>query len=119
LFDALVRYGFRRNLLGLKKPALAFTTIIVIGCMIALWFRLPISPDDDASMRLIYVLAVAAVQVAYLLSMVNEKAVTQAANEYGEQLLLGCDALISGPPPAPKKPARKQKGLKEATQGAS
>ena len=119
LFEALVRYGFRRNLLGLKKSAMALTTIIVIGCMIALWLRLPISPDDHASMRLIYVLAVAAVQVAYFLFMVNEKAVMQAANEYGERLLLGCDTLISGPPPAAKKPVRKEKGLKEATEAAS
>jgi hypothetical protein len=119
LFETLVRYGFRRNLLGLKKTALALTAIIVVACAIALWFRLPISPDDHASMRLIYVLVVAAMQAAYFLFVVNEKAAMQAAHEYGEQLLLGCDALISGPPPAAKKPARKEKGLKEVTEAAS
>lgn len=109
LFDNLVRYGFRRNLLGLKKPALVLNSIIVLGCCIALWFRLPISADDYASMRLIYVLIACALHAAYFLLVVQEKAVMQAADEYARQLLLGCDAVIGGSPAAS---AAKSKGNK-------
>lgn len=103
-----MKYGFRRNLLGLKWPGLALNAIAVLMCLAALSFRLPISADDDISLRLIYVLVVAGLHALYFLLAVNQQAVEEAANQYARQLLLACETLMTGAalkkaPAEPKK----------------
>ncbi len=110
VFEENVTYGFRRNLLGVKVPGLALNGLVVATCALALWFRLPFSVDDNVSIRLVYVLAVAACHALYFFLAVNESAVMEAAKQYGRQLLLACDTLTSGPPAAgaAKKPKAKK-----------
>ena len=116
IFEELVTYGFRRNLLGLKWPALALNAIVVLACIVALWFRLPFSADDHVSIRLAYVLIAAACHALYFTLAVDEKGAMQAADQYGRQLLLGCETLM-----APSAPASRGKKAidKEAAQAAS
>lgn len=109
VFEENVTYGFRRNLLGLKWPGLALNAGVVAVCLLALWFRLPISADDDMSMRFIYVLVVAAIHAAYFLLAVNQEAVEEGANQYARQLLLACETLATGAP-LKKAPAPRKKG---------
>ena len=111
-----VTYGFRRNLYGVKMPGLTLNGIVVAACASALWFRLPFSLDDNVSIRLVYVLAVAACHALYFLLAVNEGTVMEAAKQYGRQLLLACDTLAGGASPA--RAARKPKAKKGAHQTA-
>jgi hypothetical protein len=43
LFNELVTYGFRRNLLGVKWPALALNLVVVLICAGLLWHRWPVN----------------------------------------------------------------------------
>mgnify|MGYP007126061555 CR=1 FL=1 len=103
IFEELVTYGFRRNLLGLKWPALIMDVLVLVGCLSALWFRLPFSPDDTLAMKLIFVLVVAACHALYFILAVNEGAVMEAANQYARQLLLGCEVLMTSLPATPSR----------------
>ena len=107
IFEELVTYGFRRNLLGLKWPGLGLNALVVLVCIVALWFRLPFSADDDVSIRLVYVLIVAAGHALYFLLAVNEKAAMEAADQYGRQLLLGYETLMTPTTPRARKTAGK------------
>lgn len=116
IFEENVTYGFRRNLFGLKKPGLALNAIVAIICAIAMWFRMPLSTDDNVSERLLYVLIVAACHALYFLLAVNKKAVTEAARGYGRQLLLACETLSNSPSvKAPPKRERKKSSVPAAS----
>jgi len=90
-------------------PGLVLNGIIVAACALALWFRLPFSVDDNVSIRLIYVLALAACHALYFLIAVNEGTVRGAATQYGRQLHLACDTLAAAgsATPTAKKPKAK------------
>jgi hypothetical protein len=120
IFEELVTYGFRRNLLGLKWPGLALNGLVDLASIIVLWFRLPFSADDVVSTRLVYVLAVAACHALYFALAVNEKVAIEAADQYGRQLLLGCETLMGATPAAQAgKRSRSKPTEKEATAAAS
>ena len=105
IFEENVTYGFRRNLLGLKRPGLTLNAVVFLICVAALWFRLPISVDDDITQRLFIVFAVSALHAAFFLTAVKEQHVIEASNQYARQLLLACESLQAGTPlkKAPKK----------------
>lgn len=94
VFEELVTYGFRRNLLGVKWPGLALNALVVLVCVVALRYRFPIVADDDISMRLIYVLIVATAHALYFLVAVNEKCVVEAAQQYARELILSCEKFL-------------------------
>lgn len=41
LFNEFATYGFRRNLFGVKWPALLLNATVVFICAGLLWYRLP------------------------------------------------------------------------------
>lgn len=103
-------------MLGLKPPALVLNAIVVLACVVALWFCLPFSGDDHVSISLIYVLIAAGCHALYFTLAVSEKGAMEAADQYGRQLLLGCATLMT--PPAPT--SRGKKAIeKEAAEAAS
>ena len=114
IFEENVTYGFRRNLLGLKWLGLLLNATVVLICLAAVWFRFPISPDDDVTIRLLCVLVVAFLHAIYFLLAVNEGSVIEGANQYARQLLLGCEALQTGTPLKPAARAKKQAKQKSA-----
>jgi hypothetical protein len=46
LFNNNCAYGFRRNLLGVKWPALGLNALVVVICATALWYNWPTIPQS-------------------------------------------------------------------------
>lgn len=106
LFGENVGYGFRRNLFGLKWPALELNLIVVAICAWLLWHRGTLDMDNDQTMRTVVVLVVAAVHALYFSFGVTKNAVKVAARKYGRELILSTEALSGGArAPAARKPA--------------
>jgi hypothetical protein len=112
LFEENVTYGFRRNLLGLKWPALALNAAIVVSCLITLALRFPLNLADPFAQKLLSVVVIAFLHATYFLLFVNEAGVVEAARTYGRQLLLCTETLTAGaqvkaaPKPKNKSTAR-------------
>ncbi|WP_217350102.1 hypothetical protein [Pseudomonas abyssi] len=96
LFGENVTYGFRRNLLGVKRLALCLNITVVAVCAFILW-RLSWDITAPLGNNITLVLLVAAAHAAYMLVAVNEKSVQDAARTYGRELILSCEALLEQP----------------------
>lgn len=96
LFNELVTYGFRRNLLGMRWPALGLNAAVVVICAGLLWWRWPFDPDDGMTVRIILVFVVATAHALYFLFVVSRDSVKAAAKTYARQLILSCEAFILG-----------------------
>ena len=108
LFNELVTYGFRRNLLGVKWPALALNIAVVLICAGLLWYRWPFDATESMTARIVVVLVVAAAHALYFLLLVNAGNVKAAARTYARQLIISCETFLAAVKPAPKavkKPA--------------
>jgi hypothetical protein len=102
LFNELVTYGFRRNLLGVKWPALALNVAVVLICAGLLWYRWQIDTADSMTARIVVVLIVAAAHALYFLLVVGPESVKAAARTYARQLILSCETFLAGAKPAGK-----------------
>ncbi len=102
LFNELVTYGFRRNLLGVKWPALALNIAVVLICAGLLWYRWPLDTADSMTARVIVVLVVAAAHALYFLLLVSSDSVKAAARTYARQLILSCETFLAAGKPAGK-----------------
>jgi hypothetical protein len=96
LFSENVGYGFRRNLFGLKWPALIINLIVVAICAGLVWHRGALDMDNDLTMRTILVLVIAAIHAAYFAFVVTKNGVKQAARKYGRELILSSETLMGG-----------------------
>lgn len=94
LFGELVTYGFRRNLLGMRWPALGLNALVVVVCGAPLLWRWPFNPDNTTTARIIVVLIVAAAHALYFLLVVSRDSVKAAAKTYARQLIISCEAFI-------------------------
>jgi hypothetical protein len=117
-FEENITYGFRRNLLGLRWPALALDVAVVAVCLATLWWRFSFDVGDPQSQRLLAVIVITVLQAAYVLLFVNKAGVMEAARTYGRQLLLCAQTLAtpsfgksSAPTPKPR--------AKQTARGAS
>jgi hypothetical protein len=108
LFDENVTYGFRRNQLGLKMPALVIDGIVVVGCTIYLLF-FGSSFGATTTEKVLPILVFAVLHAAYILAFVTERSVRDAARQYARQLLLCCQVLGDMGRAPPKKKASKAK----------
>lgn len=106
LFSELVTYGFRRNLLGMRWPALALNAVVVAVCGGMLVWCWPFKPDDASTVRIIVVLGVAVAHAVYFLLVVSRDNVKAAAKTYARQLIISCEAFISGGSTAKKAKAK-------------
>jgi hypothetical protein len=105
LFEENITYGFRRNLLGVRWPALALDGAIVAICLVMLWLRFPVDSAGSLT-KLLLPVVVALLHSTYFLSFVNEAGVVEAARTFGRQLLLCTGTLAAG---APTKAAQRAK----------
>jgi hypothetical protein len=107
LFGENVTYGFRRNLLGVKRIALFLNALVVLCCIALLW-RIGWTLDTGQGSRIIMVLLVAIAHAAYMLLAVNRDVVWDASRAYGRELILSCEAFLPRPEKAIKAsvPAR-------------
>jgi hypothetical protein len=106
LFNELVAYGFRRNLLGMKWPALVLNLAVVLICGGLLWYRWP---SDKTMARIMVVFVVAAAHALYFLLVVDKDSVKVAARTYARQLVLSCETFLTGPTTGRKGPAKSKK----------
>jgi hypothetical protein len=106
LFNENITYGYRRNLLGLKWPALGLNAAMVLLCLFILYRKGTIDTDDDVTIRLLIVLAFAVIHAIYMVFAVGKQSVIDAARTYARQLLLSCETFIGKEKPAkcPTKP---------------
>jgi hypothetical protein len=102
LFSELVSYGFRRNLLGVRWPALALNVIVVLICAGLLRYGWPIDASDGMTPRSIVVLLVAAAHAIFFLFVVTPAYVKAAAKTYARQLILSCETFLSGTKAKPR-----------------
>jgi hypothetical protein len=86
-----VTYGFRRNLLGLRIPALVLDAAVVAICGVSLWRQYPL--NDEWALPPLVAGGVAALHALYFVAFVNYHSVFEAASIYARQLLLSCEAL--------------------------
>jgi hypothetical protein len=94
VFSENVTYGFRRNLLGVKWIALALNLLVVVVCLGLLW-RISWSVETPEGKRICVVLIVAAAHAVYMLMAVRKGAVLDAAQAYGRELILSCEAFAT------------------------
>lgn len=115
LFSENVTYGYRRNLLGLKWPALALNAGMVLLCLFMLYRKGTIDTDDDVTVRLLIVIVFALIHAIYMVFAVSKHSVVDASRTYARQLLLSCETFISKEKPA--KPPGKPRGAKAQSSG--
>jgi len=97
LFEELITYNFRRNLLGLKTIGLYLSALTLLIAGIIALHRYLSNPSHDGS-PFTLILIVSAIHGAYFLFGVNRADVEQAATTYAKQLLSSTDRLINSPP---------------------
>jgi hypothetical protein len=102
LFSELVTYGFRRNLLGVKWPALALNVAVVLICAGLLWYLWPVDIAHGMAARIVVVLVIAMAHALYFLLLVSPDGVRAAARTYARQLIISCETFLAGVKPAAK-----------------
>ncbi len=110
LFDEVITYGFRRNLLGLKPVSIALNIAVIAACLSILhfsWGYFHVIRNIEVKLWIVTVAAV--VHSAYMGLAVGSSAVRDASQAYGRQLILSTESFITltGAPPA--KPRRPRK----------
>lgn len=107
LFEENVTYGYRRNLLGLKWPALVLNLAVVVFCLGVMRGEIGLSVDFRL---LITVLVFAAIHALVFLLSVTKRSVLDASEQYARQLVLCCELLMRDEPDAPKLIVAQQAG---------
>lgn len=113
VFGENITYGFRRNLFGLKTLGLGLNVIVVAACLVLLWLD-GWALYTDFGRRVTVVLIVALFHAGYMLLAARKTSTWDAANAYGRQLILSCEALLpGGEKPANKAAAPRKKAVKK------
>jgi hypothetical protein len=113
LFAENVTYGYRRNLLGLKWPALITNLGLVLMCAYFLSKKGAVDTDDETTIALLLVIVLAVVHSAFMGFGVTTQSVIEASRTYARQLILSCETLLGKEKPA--KPPAKPRGKGKAT----
>ncbi len=103
LFAENITYGFRRNLFGLKWPALTLNLVLILLCMFFLYRRFPLNTDDDTTLRLLVVVVLAILHSLYMGFGVSRQSVIDASRIYARQLILSCETFLAKNAKAKKK----------------
>jgi hypothetical protein len=95
LFEENITYGFRRNLYGLKWPALVLNILVVVACIAlhrwgADWLGFSVSRTQVTA-----VMVIAVLHAIYFLFFVSRKAVMEASDQYSRQLIISCEGLMA------------------------
>jgi hypothetical protein len=108
LFNEVVTYGFRRNLLGLKYLSLSLNFIVLISCALVLYVHPPYFMSlSDVDAKLWVVVIAAILHSLYMGFGVNNAAVIEASQVYGRQLVISCEAFIAGNQPSARQSTRR------------
>ena len=99
LFTENVNYGYRRNLLGMKRIALgldAVALVLVIGVGVACWTGHVASTIQSLEPEWWASLAIAAVHTLVFIGYIRADWVRATAETFAGQLLAACDSLEGG-----------------------
>ncbi|WP_284777087.1 hypothetical protein [Agrobacterium sp. lyk4-40-TYG-31] len=94
LFEELMTYGARRNLLGLKKIALGMNLVVISVCASALYFEWSHPSLSNLQEKLAIVILAVFLHSIYMIFAVKKSSVLTASRAYGKQLVLSCDELM-------------------------
>lgn len=95
LYDELLTYGFRRNLLGLKPVALAMNALVAAALAALFYVRPSYFYDINHADVKFYVLVTATLcHSFYMIFAVGKTGVKEASATYGRQLILSCELLM-------------------------
>ncbi|WP_346295752.1 hypothetical protein LRC39_22945 [Rhodopseudomonas sp. P1] len=103
-----ITYGYRRNLLGLKWPALLTNAALISLCGYFLYKKGELNTDDETTIALLIVVALAVVHSLFMAFSVSKQSVIEASRQYARQLILSCETFI-GTQAAPAKPSKPRK----------
>jgi hypothetical protein len=110
LFNENVSYGYRRNLLALKWPALALNLAVVLLCAWTIFGGGPFAAFGASKSRIAVVFVVAAIHALYIGLAVNQRGVGEAAKSYARQLILSCESFLGKEKPMVAKPKKARRG---------
>ena len=91
LFEKNISYGFRRNLLGLRRLGVVVSLVALTGTVIAAINKTIISHQMDGT--LVFGGLVALATLLFWTAVVKPSWVEAAANAYARELLAACDSL--------------------------
>lgn len=94
LFEENITYGFRRNLYGIKWPALALNLLVLIACGVLLYLN-KFSAGTIGQVEMVG--AFAAVHALYFFLVVTRQSAVAASNQYARQLILSSETLAKRP----------------------
>ena len=95
LFNENITYGYRRNLLGLRRPALALNLFVFAICLLLLNLgSAPLQDNEHLYDRIFVVLVVAVIHALYFTFGVNKIAAAEASRAYARQLIYSCETLL-------------------------
>lgn len=108
VFGELVTYGFRRNLFGLRWPALGVNVAVLAITATLLWYRDAIDFSDNLIGRIVVVFVVALFHALYFALVVTQSGVEQASRAYAREIFLACETLMKPSARAPAKTPAKR-----------
>jgi hypothetical protein len=112
LFAENVTYGYRRNLYGLKWPALLANLALVMLCGFLLYRTGVLDSEDETTIALLIVVALAAVHSLFMGFGVSRHSVIEASRTYARQLILSCETFLGKERAAAPKALLKEKTAK-------
>jgi len=95
VFEENVTYGFRRNLLGLKHPTLVLDCLIGLICIYVFWRGLDMTGNATKPAAVLMAFGVTCLHSLYFAFVVTKASVLEAADQYGRQLVLSIETLMS------------------------
>lgn len=103
LLSENITYGYRRNLLGLKLPALLVNLALILLCGFLLYKKGTFDTDDETTIALLIVVALAVVHSLFMGFGVSRQAVHEASRQYARQLILSCETFLGREATAAKR----------------
>jgi len=97
LFEENKTYGFRRNLYGVKWPALILNAAVMLVCLLILSRKFNV-PNDPTLTQVFTVMVIAGIHACYFFFFVGRDAVIEASDQYARQLVLSCETLMQDKP---------------------
>ena len=111
-----ITYGYRRNLLGLRWPALVTNLALILLSGFILFKRGALDTDDETTIALLIVVALAVVHSLFMAFGVSQQSVIEASRTYARQLILSCETFLGKEKPvAPKPPPKPRTPKAQAT----
>lgn len=92
VFEENMTYGFRRNLLGLKKSAISLNIVTLVAAGGIAYLTSPLTPSNHLHQGLLVVAVISSLHAFYFFAMVTLASACDASKLYARQLLLATES---------------------------